>query len=525
VSAEIRRALAGDPAAAEGWRRIAFARFAADPAAAAAAFARALFCEAFSPARPAARAAADWNNLAEARRAAAVPRAAPAARRALALAPDLPEAHNTWGNLLLQEHTDGSHGAATGAGGGPGVGPGAGAAAKAAAVFARALALRAGFSRAAYNLAAAAAENGETGRAIDLYRALLARQPDFIEARWNLALALLAAGRWREGWQAHESRRADPRLAPRIFAAAGGGAIPAWDGSAPAGRRILLAAEQGFGDTIQFLRYVPQVIALGARVILEVPPPLRALAATIPGLERLVATGEPVPAADLQAPLMSLPLLLGPEHPPPAPPYLAADPVRRAAWRRTLDRTLGQAGGDYAGSSSTRLPLIGIAWAGNPDQPNDRRRSIAETDLVPLAALGGLRFVSLQKGRTLPPACRAAGWHDAGPDLADFAETAALIAELDLVIAVDTAVAHLAGALGKPLWVLLSTAADWRWPRGRRRTPWYPGAHQIWRRPAEPWRDTLARLAGHLAALPFDPAGYPDGGGSEEEKSAEARSA
>ena len=518
MSAEIRRALAGDPGAAGDWRRIAFARFAADPAAAALFFARAIFSEAPSPARPAA-AAADWNNLAEARRAAAAPRAVPAARRALALAPDLPEAHNTWGNLLLQAHVDARMPDTA-----PAAAPAAAqAAAQAATAFARALALRPGFSRAAYNLAAAAAENGETGRAIDLYRALLARQPDFLEARWNLALALLAAGRWREGWQAHESRRADPRLAPRVFAAAGGGAIPTWDGSAPAGRRILLASEQGFGDTIQFLRYVPQVIALGARVTLDVPAPLRALAAAIPGLDRLIVTGEAVPEVDFEAPLMSLPLLLGPEHPPPPPPYLAADPARRAAWRQALGQTGGQTGGqaqgDSAGPSVPRLPLIGIAWAGNPEQPNDRRRSIAEADLAPLAALGRVRFVSLQKGRTLPPACRAAGWHDAGPDLADFAETAALIAELDLVIAVDTAVAHLAGALGKPLWVLLSTAADWRWPRGRRRTPWYPGARQVWRRPAEPWRETLARLAGHLAAIPFDPAGDPagdpDGGNSD----------
>jgi hypothetical protein len=177
-----------------------------------------------------------------------------------------------------------------------------------------------------------------------------------------------------------------------------------------------------------------------------------------------------------------------------------ADPARRALWRTRLGRPrlAGEAG----------RPKIGIAWAGNPAQSNDRRRSIADTDLAPLAALDGLRFVSLQKGRSPPSA-----WYDAAPGLADFAETAALIAELDLVIAVDTAVAHLAGALGKPVWVLLSTAADWRWPRGGGRTPWYPSARQIWRRPGEAWQETLARLAPHLAAaFSFDPPGdHPPG--------------
>lgn len=518
-AAALRRALAADPAVAEAWRQLAYRRFAADPAGAGTGFGRAL---ALSPS------AADWSNLAETRRVLRQAGAMTAARRALAADPALPEAHNTQGAVLLQAHADGRpeepeeekekeegrRGRKR-----------KGAAEEAAGSFARALALRADFPRAAYNRAAALAEQGALAPAIALYDALLHRYPDFLEARWNRALALLASGRWREGWQAHESRRADPRLAPRVFAAPGGGRIPGWDGAPVAGRRILLASEQGFGDTLQFLRYVPQVIALGARVVLDVPAPLRDLAATIPGLahppghhppghhppgHRLIVTGQALPEVDLETPLMSLPLLLGPDRPPPPPPYLAADPARRAVWRRRLEESAGA----FAG-----LPSIGIVWAGNPEQPNDRRRSIADDDLAPLAALaplangrGGVRFVSLQKDRALPPVCRAASWHDAAPDLADFAETAALIAELDLVIAVDTAVAHLAGALGRPVWVLLSSAADWRWPRGRRRSPWYPSARQVWRQPAETWRQMLARLAGHLAAAPFDPQGDPEGG-------------
>lgn len=519
AAAALRRALAADPGAAEAWRQLAYRRFAADLAGAGIGFGRAL---ALSPS------AADWSNLAETRRVLRQAGAMTAARRALAADPALPEAHNTQGAVLLQAHADGR----------PEEEPeeeekeekargrtGRSAAQAAAGSFARALALRAEFPRAAYNRAAALAEQGAFAPAIALYDALLRRYPDFLEARWNRALALLASGRWREGWQAHESRRADPRLAPRVFTAPGGGRIPGWDGAPPAGRRLLLASEQGFGDTLQFLRYVPQVIALGARVVLDVPAPLRDLAATIPGLDhppehrppehrpsghRLIVTGQALPEVDLEAPLMSLPLLLGPDRPPPPPPYLAADPARRAAWRRRLEERAGSRAG---------LPAIGIAWAGNPEQPNDRRRSIPDADLAPLAALaslagdrgGGVRFVSLQKDRALPALCRAAGWHDAAPDLADFAETAALIAELDLVIAVDTAVAHLAGALGRPVWVLLSSAADWRWPRGRRRSPWYPSARQVWRRPSESWRHMLARLAGHLAAVPFDPLGDPPG--------------
>jgi len=511
-AAALRRALAADPGAAETWRQLAYRRFAADPAGAGIGFGRAL---ALSPS------AADWSNLAETRRVLRQAGATTAARRALAADPALPEAHNTQGAVLLQAQADGlpeeEPREEKGKGEGTRGRKGKGAAEEAAGSFARALALRADFPRAAYNRAAALAEQGAFAPAIALYDALLRRYPDFLEARWNRALALLASGRWREGWLAHESRRADPRLAPRVFTAPGGGRIPGWDGAPLAGRRLLLASEQGFGDTLQFLRYVPQAIALGARVVLDVPAPLRDLAATLPGLDHppghhLIVTGQALPEVDLEAPLMSLPLLLGPDRPPPPPPYLAADPARRAAWRRRLEESAGA----FAG-----LPSIGIAWAGNPEQPNDRRRSIADADLAALAGGpvggpgGGLRFVSLQKDRALPPVCRAAGWHDAAPDLADFAETAALIAELDLVIAVDTAVAHLAGALGRPVWVLLSSAADWRWPRGRRRSPWYPSARQVWRRPTETWRHTLARLAGHLAAAPFDPLGDPEAGNPE----------
>lgn len=229
----MQRALARSPAEAEAWRRLAFAAYRDAPVAAVRLLGRAMAC---------APSAVDWSNLAEMRRAASLGGADTAARRALALAPGLASAHSNLGNLLMQADRPPA----------------------ALRRFERALALDPGLRDAAYNRASALAEIGEHGQAIRLFDALIAEAPDFFEARWNRALTLLAAGRWREGWQAHELRRAHPLLAPRRFP------YPGWDGSDLGGRRILLASEQGLGDTLQFLRYVPDVIAKGGRVILDV---------------------------------------------------------------------------------------------------------------------------------------------------------------------------------------------------------------------------------------------------------------
>jgi predicted O-linked N-acetylglucosamine transferase (SPINDLY family) len=439
----IRRALALEPAMAADWRRHALET--ASPAVAHRRLGRAM---------AAAPTALDWSNLAELRRRDGAGGAETAARRALALDPALAAAHNNRGNLLVHAHRR----------------------RPAAAAFARALALDPGHREAAYNRAALLAES-DPGRAVALYEALLAYHPDLFEARWNRALGLLASGRWRDGWQAHELRLSHPELAPRRVP------IRRWDGAPLAGRRLLLAAEQGFGDTLQFLRYVPLAAARGGRVLLDVPAPLVGLARGLSGVERVIESGGPAPEADLTLPLMSLPLVLGVEA-PPAPPYLLADPVRRLSWRRRLGRD--------------PRPRIGIAWAGNPAMRNDRRRSLDDRLLAAFADLDEVRLVSLQKDRRPP-----AGWLDAAPDLLDFADTAALVAELDLVIAVDTAVAHLAGALGRPLWVLLSPAADWRWPHGPR-TPWYPNARQMRHGPEEGWEPALARLVRRLRDRPLD---------------------
>jgi len=447
----LRRLIAADPAADEAWRRLAFALFAENPADATALLGRAMARE---------PSALDWSNLAEMRRASGIDGARLAARRALALAPGLAAAHNNLGNLLIQADRPLS----------------------ALPRFARALALDPQHREAAYNHAATLAELGWHARAIRLYDALLARLPDFFEARWNRALTLLAAGRWREGWQEHELRHAHPRLSPRRFP------FPRWEGGDLAGRRILLASEQGLGDTLQFLRYVPEIVARGGRVILDVQAPLLALARSIEGVEhvlaseRVLARGTPMPPVDCEAPLMSLPLLLGPDRPPPAPPYLKADPARRRRLRAIL--------------AGDERPNIGIAWSGNPAHRYNRRRSLDEEALAMLARLDGVRFVSLQKEKGAPR-----GWLDLAPDLDD---TAALIAELDLVIAIDSAVAHLAGALDRPLWMLLAPGVDWRWPRAGRST-WYPRARQIWRAPEGSWAPAIAAIAERLERRPFEP--------------------
>jgi tetratricopeptide (TPR) repeat protein len=290
---------------------------------------------------------------------------------------------------------------------------------------------------------------------MDLSRARVSA-PDFAEARFVEALVRLSLGDFAAGWQGYEHRWATGALAPhrRNFGR------PLWRGEPLAGKTILLYAEQGYGDTIQFVRYVPLVAALGARVILEVQGVLARLIAQSLAVE-VIPYGRPLPAFDLQCPLMSLPLALGTEADmiPADIPYL-----RDAAAHRD-DREVA------------RPQRLGLAWAGDPLHKNDLNRSIQLSVLAPLFNLP-LEFVSLQQEIAPQDAELAHGLPRlelAGP-FTDFAATAAAIARLDAVIAVDTAVAHLAGAMGKPLFLLLPFGADFRWLRERPDSPWYPTA-------------------------------------------------
>jgi len=278
------------------------------------------------------------------------------------------------------------------------------------------------------------------------FQAAVRLQPDDAEKNASLGYALLAIGDFTTGWKYFEWRVKRPGNA-RL-------AEPRWDG-AMIDKTVLIYAEQGTGDTIQFCRFVP-LAAQRARIVLACPPALKRLLSTLPGPAELV-DGEPLPPYDLQIPVMSLPGALGlqPEQFVDPIPYLGAEPEKIAVWRERLAHLPGR--------------RIGLVWAGNPKFPADRRRSIDFGVLAPLLEIKGISFVSLQVG-----ASPAGGMFDAAPWLRDFSDTAALIAVLDGVISVDTAVAHLAGALGRPVWLLNRADTDWRWLLERRDSPWYP---------------------------------------------------
>jgi tetratricopeptide (TPR) repeat protein len=322
------------------------------------------------------------------------------------------------------------------------------------------------------------------------YRAVLRRQPDHQMAHYNLGHILLVTGRLEEGWPETEWQAVTHESGNRPFP------VPLWQGEPLAGRTILLHAEQGLGDTAQFCRYAP-ILARDATVLLEVQPPLRRLMASLPGVTQVFARGEALPRFDLHCPLAFLPRRTGTvlETIPTEIPYLRADPAQVAAWRDRL----------------TPLPglRIGLVWAGGqgasrPEQLLlDRSRSITLARLAPLAAVPGLSFVSLQKG---PPAAQAqhppAGMalYDFTAELSDFADTAALVEALDLVISVDTAVAHLAGALSKPVWLLNRFDTCWRWLLDRADSPWYPSLRLFRQKVPGDWDGVVADVQAALSA-------------------------
>ena len=290
------------------------------------------------------------------------------------------------------------------------------------------------------------------------------------DVRYNLAVAQLSAGRLADGFALYDARfsRFKPRRPPGM----------AWGGGQARGKRILVAAEQGLGDAIQFIRYVPALARAGATVMLLVPPPLRELLDGFPGTSAVLTTHDPAPAYDAYAMLMSLPRLLGLAAPAPIPlPYLTADPARRAHWRARL--------------AGLARPWVGLAWAGNPNYPADHLRSVPPAALAPLGATGA-SFISLQKDKARPPACLTVDWT---ADLASMADTAALVAELDLVVSVDSAVAHLAGALGKTVWLLNRFDSDWRWQFGGEANVWYPSLRQFRQDAPADWSGAVARVA------------------------------
>lgn len=352
--------------------------------------------------------------------------------------------------------------------------------------FGKALARRPGEPQVLQNRGIACLETNDPAAAIADFRQALAGGGPAASLRFDLALAHLVAGELAAGFALYEARFEDPRLRTPARSLP----CPRWTGTEPvAGQRVLLHAEQGHGDTVQFARYAPLVAARGASVVLEAPPPLVRLLRQLPGPVTVIARGDPLPDADWHCPLGSLPLAFGTTLAtiPAAGPYLRADPVEVSGWQAVP--------GD-------RRPRVGLVWAGNPRHRNDRRRSLPLAALAPLAR-GPWQLVSLQKDVALDDARQLAAWQaiDAGPRLRDFAATAAALMALDLVVTVDTAVAHLAGALGRPAWVLLPHAPDWRWLLGRADSPWYPTL-RLFRQPRPgDWASVVRQVAGALAEL------------------------
>src|SRR5579883_1108620 len=315
----------------------------------------------------------------------------------------------------------------------------------------------------------------------------LALDPNNAFLRFNDGFLRLAMGDFAGGWEQHEfrwQRAANPWQKVR----------PQWSGAEPlAGKTILLYAEQGFGDALQFIRYVPRVARAADRVWLKIHDSLTALELPLADNVALLGAhpGADVPPFDLQCPLMSLPRAFRTEIATiPNAPYVRAPTDRIATWAARLP--------------PRRRPRIGFAWAGNPAQHNDRNRSIPLAQLLPLLDAADADFVSLQ--RDLRPGDDALLQHPRivplGTEFADFADTAALVAQLDLVITIDSAVAHLVGAMGKPMWVLLAFCPDWRWLIDCEDCPWYPSA-RLFRQPASgDWHSVIARVARELRALP-----------------------
>jgi hypothetical protein len=318
------------------------------------------------------------------------------------------------------------------------------------------------------------------GRAIQL-------RPDYAVAHWNLSLILLLRGDFEAGWAEHEWRRKTTvESHPREFEQ------PMWDGGDLHGRTILLHHEQGFGDMIQFIRYAPLVAERGGRVILSCPTELASLLREIPQIAEVHA-GDDLPEFDCHCPILSLPAVFKTrvETIPAKTPYLKAPVESVDRWREIL------------GAKDGKL-RVGLAWAGNPRRRLDRRRSIRLEQLAPLSMVKGVRLYSLQKGQTPQTSTGVpAGLEliDLSSRLHDFAETAGAIENLDLVISVDTAVAHLAGAMGKPVWVLIGYVPASRWMLDRNDSPWYP-TMRLFRQPAmDDWSTPIAQIAQALREM------------------------
>jgi tetratricopeptide (TPR) repeat protein len=379
-------------------------------------------------------------------------------RRALELKPDSAEAHNNLGAAFKHQ----------------------GQLDEAVACYRRALELKPDFAEAHNNLGVALKKQGKSDEAIACYRHALELKPDYADAHCNQSLISLAAGDFEHGWAEYEWRWKTNRFQQRDFSQS------LWDGQPLEGRAILLHAEQGLGDAIQFVRYAALVQQRGGTVIVECPRPLLSLLRSCAGIDRLVERGEELPTFNLQAPLLSLPGIFHTvlETIPADVPYLYANQGLMEHWREELGRIAGF--------------KIGIVWQGTSIDP---ARIIPLSCFESLAGLPGVRFFSLQKGRGVEQLQDLAGRFpvtEVGSRLDNFMDTAAVLVNLDLVISCDTAVAHLAGALAVPVCVALPFVPDWRWLLNRSDSPWYPTMRLFRQKKPGDWAGVFEEIKAEL---------------------------
>jgi tetratricopeptide (TPR) repeat protein len=417
-------------------------------------------------------------------------------REALRLKPDLAEAHNNLGNVLAKlDKTQ-----------------------EAIACYEKALHYKPGYPDALTNLATSLVYCNRIEEARDYMEQALQLDPDFAPAHWNRSQVLLLLGDFEEGWREFEWRWTQPGLVRRH------GDKPLWDGSDLHGQTLLVHCEQGLGDTLQFIRYVHQVKQRGGKLVVECQSPVVNVLAGMSGIDLLLAQGKPLPPFDVQAPLLSLPGIfrttLGTI--PASVPYLEADLGRVEHWRKELAKQDVEHCSRLADSSFTLDPssfLIGIAWQSSKPVHSFavlHERSFPLRCFAPLAAIGGVRLISLQKGVGTEQLAEVGNQFpvlDLGSRLDEssgpFVDTAAVMLNLDLVITCDTAVPNLAGALGVPVWVPLPAAPNWRWLLDREDSPWYPTMRLFRQTVHGQWVDVFERMAEELIAEVGKAAGHP----------------
>lgn len=336
------------------------------------------------------------------------------------------------------------------------------------------------------NLANTYRELGRYPEALASYGRAIAADPGYAEAHFSRSFVLLLCGDYREGWKEYEWRWQVSTYNALLRDFPG----PIWDGRAIADGAVLLHAEQGFGDTLQFARYAPLVAERCASVVLQCQPELKSLLRSVKGVASVVGQGETVPPFAAHVPLLSLPSVFGTtlDSVPWQEPYVHADPERVAAWRTRMESGKGRFN-------------VGLVWAGRAEQWDDRKRSITLAALAPLGQAAGVEFYSLQKGEGSTQACsppQGMRFHDLTARIQDFSDTAALISQLDLVITIDTSVAHLAGAMGVPTWVLVAHAPDWRYHLEGSDNPWYPTMRLFRQDRDGDWSGPIGRVADAL---------------------------